>query len=111
MLNRRETGSDALHEFHNSSPSFARRLAVGFLRMLQYCIYFPLLWLRPLVVGLAGFISPICLLAGLGYWFFVGWKWAPTGLLLLTSLVVMILAYVYDTILLFVSPDDIDLIV
>lgn len=80
-----------------------------FLRGFRYGIYLLLLWMRPIVVGIAGLVVPITALAGVAWGFLNGWSSDPCLLLLGSSFSVFCLAFLYDTLLLIVAPEDIGL--
>lgn len=91
----------------DDTPALLRFMAISLLCALRYALYLPLLWLRPIVAGLSHLLVPLLGVSGVAYGFIVGWTLRPSGLLLISSLTVMVVAYLYDLALALISPDDV----
>lgn len=93
----------------SESKSLARGLLFAVLNGVRYMVYLVLLFLRPIVVGLAGLIVPACMLGGIFWGFVKGWSSTPALALLGVSFALFVLSYLYDSLLLLIAPDDIGL--
>ena len=76
---------------------------------LRHLLYLLLLWGRPLVLGITGLVVPATGLGGLAYGFITGWTSTPCLVLLATSFLTLVVAFLYDTFLLWVAPEDVGL--
>jgi hypothetical protein len=76
---------------------------------LRFVVFHVLLLLRPLVRIVAMLVVMPSLLAGIFYGFTRGWFSAPALPLLCAALTMSVLAYLFDTLVLLVSDDDLTL--
>lgn len=81
----------------------------GMLRGLRRLLYYVFFWLRPLVLLVRSVVVPLCGLGGAFYGFAYSWTSKPCLYLIGASLITFILAYLYDSVLLLLCPDDVEL--
>lgn len=89
----------------------AARGAGATFTVARYVLFFPLMWLRVLVVGLAGVVGGLCLLGAVLGFFLVPDDYANRATVLWSlmgaSFGAFLLSWVYDGLLLWLSPEPI----
>lgn len=100
-----------LSRFLAGARSHAARGAGATFKVARYVVFFPLMWLRVLVVGLSGLVGGLCLLGAVLGFFLIPDDYANRVSVLWTLLGVsfgsFILSWVYDGLLLWLSPEPI----